>query len=455
MATRRVRMLGLVVGLVIALAGCDWPMFRFDPGRTGFNQSEILLGKSNVGSLHPIWFGLTGGLVQSSPAVANGVVYVGSEDNKLYAFDAAGTTGCSGTPKTCAPLWTYATGDDVHSSPALAGGMVFVGSFDGYVYAFDAAGANCVGSPKTCGPLWTTQTGGSIASSPTVVGGVVYIGSTDEKLYALRALDGHLLWSAALGGFVSSSPAVVNGVVYVGSFDHRLWAFDAAGVQGCGGTPTNCQPLWTGSTGGEIVSSPAVAGGVVYIASEDNKLYAFDSVSRQEGFRSGKPKDVRPLRGPARPKTRSSRRRPWQMASSTWAPLTASCTCSTVPGRKGCSGKPKTCAPLWTGGGTGGFIRAVVTRRRERHRVCELLCHGRRQDLCVRRCRLHRLQRVAEDLHATRHAGKRGPGHYVAHRRQRPRIRWQRQHAARIRALVGDGTERITDAMKERGLRSS
>ncbi len=39
-----------------------------------------------------------------SPTVANGVVYVGSQDGKLLAFDAAGTSGCSGSPVVCTPL---------------------------------------------------------------------------------------------------------------------------------------------------------------------------------------------------------------------------------------------------------------------------------------------------------------------------------------------------------------
>jgi outer membrane protein assembly factor BamB len=352
---RRVRMLGLVVGLVIALAGCDWPMFRFDPGHTGFNQSEILLDKSNVGSLHPVWFGMTGALVESSPAVANGVAYIGSEDHKLYAFDAAGTTGCSGTPgplKTCAPLWTGATGDRITSSPAVANGVVYVGSYDGKVYAFDAAGANCGGSPKTCSPLWVAPTGGLVASSPTVVGGVVYIGSTDEKLYALRASDGIRLWSAALGGVVVSSPAVVNGVVYVGSVDHRLWAFDAAGVKGCGGSPTNCQPLWTGSTGGEIVSSPAVAGGVVYIGSNDNKLYAFDASGRKRC--SGTPKTCTPLwTGTTGERVGSS---PAVANGVVYVgSFDGKLYAFDATGRTGCSHAPKTCAPLWTSDTTGNI----------------------------------------------------------------------------------------------------
>ena len=63
----------------------------------------------------------------SSPAVANGVVYVGSLDNNVYALNAS----------TGAKLWSYTTGGPIYySSPAVANGMVYVGSLDGKVYAF-------------------------------------------------------------------------------------------------------------------------------------------------------------------------------------------------------------------------------------------------------------------------------------------------------------------------------
>ena len=52
--------------------------------------------------------------------MANGVVYVGSTDEKLYAFPAS----CS---NPCSPLRSIATGDVVDSSPAVADGVVYVG----------------------------------------------------------------------------------------------------------------------------------------------------------------------------------------------------------------------------------------------------------------------------------------------------------------------------------------
>ncbi|MDP2953063.1 MAG: PQQ-binding-like beta-propeller repeat protein, partial [Chloroflexota bacterium] len=149
----------------------------------------------------------TGGPAQSSPAVANGVVYVGSGDKKLYALDAA----------TGALRWSYTTGDAVTSSPAVASGVVYVGSRDRKVYALDAA---------TGALRWSYTTGGMVDSSPTVANGVVYVGSWDNKLYALNAASGALGWSYTTGGLVWSSPAVANGVVYVGSYDSKVYAFE-------------------------------------------------------------------------------------------------------------------------------------------------------------------------------------------------------------------------------------
>jgi outer membrane protein assembly factor BamB len=64
--------------------------------------------------------------VTSSPAVANGVVYVGSYDGNVYALNAS----------TGSKLWSFATGNLVDSSPAVANGVVYVGSYDHNVYAF-------------------------------------------------------------------------------------------------------------------------------------------------------------------------------------------------------------------------------------------------------------------------------------------------------------------------------
>lgn len=115
-----------------------------------------------------MWSFLTDKPVGSSPTVANGVVYFGSQDRSCYALDTL-----SGVQK-----WFFPTGDMVDSSPTVVNGIVYFGSDDHKLYALDAAsGQN----------HWSFQTGGKVQSSPTVVDGIVYVGSDDGKLYAIYA----------------------------------------------------------------------------------------------------------------------------------------------------------------------------------------------------------------------------------------------------------------------------
>src|ERR1035441_4858748 len=67
----------------------DWSQFRRGPQHHGYNPTENILNVSNVGDMQVRWTATTRGAVESSPAVANGVVYVGSGDDKVYAFNTA------------------------------------------------------------------------------------------------------------------------------------------------------------------------------------------------------------------------------------------------------------------------------------------------------------------------------------------------------------------------------
>ncbi|OEJ36541.1 hypothetical protein BGK72_38255 [Streptomyces agglomeratus] len=206
-----------------------------------------------------LWTQTTGGAVCSSPAVVDGIVYIGSNDKNMYALDAA-----TGTPR-----WTHTTGSIrryllsgswAASSPAVVDGTVYIGSNGKNVYALDAA----TGTPR-----WTHTTGSVVQSSPAVVDGTVYIGSSDKKVYALDAATGTPRWTHTTGSVVQSSPAVVDGTVYIGSSDKKVYALDAA-------TGT---PRWTHTTGNPVRSSPVVVDGIVYIGSSDMKVYALDAAT--------------------------------------------------------------------------------------------------------------------------------------------------------------------------------
>jgi outer membrane protein assembly factor BamB len=158
---------------------------------------------------------LTRGKAASSPAIgADGSVYIGGTDWKVYALD--GATG--------AVKWEFLTGGPVASSPAIGpDGTVYVGSDDFYIYALDGVS----GTKK-----WEFETLGMVQSSPAIAAdGTIYVGSGergfagDHRLYALDAATGSLKWSFEASGPVRSSPAIgKDGTVYFGSDGSRVYA---------------------------------------------------------------------------------------------------------------------------------------------------------------------------------------------------------------------------------------
>ncbi len=272
-------------------------MFGFNPQHTHFNQYETTLGTQNVATLHQTWAApLDSPIYFSSPVVVNGVAYIGTSNNKLYAFDTVsrqqkwvvviGTTfAINSSPavvhgivyasstnhnlyafdaSTGKQKWMAQTAGEISSSPTVASGIVYIGSSDSHLYAFDAI----TGKLK-----WRTSTVAAIAySSPAVASGIVYIGSSDHRLYAFDALTGQQKWAVQTGDVILSSPTVVNNVVYVGSYDHHLYAFDALAGR----------LKWKVSIGDKILSSPAVANGIVYIGSFNGQLYAFDAATGRQ-----------------------------------------------------------------------------------------------------------------------------------------------------------------------------
>jgi outer membrane protein assembly factor BamB len=261
-----------------AAAEIDWPQFRFDDDHTGSNPFETTIGTGNVARLQLSWAAQLGELVNdASPVIAGGIAYIASSDGTLWAWPA---DGC-GQSLCTQPLWHSTSLAQIIDTPAVADGIVYVGSQtsfssnDGKLDAFAAAGCGHL----TCPPLWQGDAGKQaiLESSPAVADGVVYIGAFDGRLYAFPAAGcGQALcpplWTGRTGGSIESTPTVHDGQVYVASDDGQLHVFAAGG---CGAS--TCRALWTGELGSAAFSStPAIVDGVVYIGSQ-HKLSAFDT----------------------------------------------------------------------------------------------------------------------------------------------------------------------------------
>ena len=228
--------------------------FRSDPENSGvYDDSGIRP------SMTKVWEFRTGGGVSSSPTVAKGVVYIGCDDQNLYAIDAY-----TGEEK-----WRFRTGGGVSSSPDLTNGVVFFGSEDQYLYAVNATS----GAEK-----WKFRTENMILSSPVVVNNVVYVGSEDQYLYAIDAGTGEEKWRFQAN--TTSSPAVVSGTVFFGGWNVSSGEHFVYAVNETTGTEK-----WKFRTGDGILSSPAVANGVVYVGSLDQFLYALDADTGEEKWR--------------------------------------------------------------------------------------------------------------------------------------------------------------------------
>jgi outer membrane protein assembly factor BamB len=253
--------------------------FHANYAHTGVYQAP---DAKNLGKLN--WKYKTGGRICSSPAVADRVVYIGSEDSNLYAIHTE-----SGVLN-----WVFKTGGAVSSSPAVYDQTVYFTSYDGFCYAVDARTGKekwrfKTGGEKKVGAvgLWTMKPAGQymedlwdfFLSSPVINNQgsepILYFGSSDGNLYALDAETGVLKWTFKTNGIIHTSPAIYQGKVYFGSWDTYLYAIDAQTGKEKWKFKTKDQPgvhLLEG-----IQASPVIADSVVYFGARDGYFYALNA----------------------------------------------------------------------------------------------------------------------------------------------------------------------------------
>lgn len=144
----------------------------------------------------------------STPVFSNNTLFIGISDGKLYALNA--TTGSirwknSITSSIVVGTSEYMTTHDfpLQSSPAVANGVVYIGAFDGYCYAFDATTGKQQWKTQIVTVDYTNYHIYAFTSTPLVANGIVYLqgGSNNDggtitkgKLFALDTKDGHILW---------------------------------------------------------------------------------------------------------------------------------------------------------------------------------------------------------------------------------------------------------------------
>lgn len=199
-------------------------------------------------------------------AVAEGIVYVGLADGtNFYALNA--TTG--------EERWRAALGP-VGSIPAVADGIVYITTDDGYLHALNAS---------TGDEVWNVFTE-SYYRSPAVVDGGVYAGTYQDSVVALNASTGNLIWVSGTSGPVYGKPTVSDEMVFVASYYIDYTTGYTSGVVHSFDRTTGVE-VWSYIPPGELfdpfvmpfTSGVAAADGIVYSVNDNGILFALDAAT--------------------------------------------------------------------------------------------------------------------------------------------------------------------------------
>jgi eukaryotic-like serine/threonine-protein kinase len=238
------------------------PMFRGNPARTGEHP-----GPGPIGRLNPLWATRLGSTISSTPAVADGVVFVGS----VGADTLAGGALHAVDSLTGEELWRLQTamGDALFASPAVVEGTVYAGTYDGIVVAARA---------MTGAEIWRFQAEFAVFSSPAVSDGAVVFGDGSGRFYALDAATGEERWrfwtDEPFRRSSNASPAVADGMVFVvnsAQFAGELSSLHALEVE-------TGEERWQfiPQEGGLLRSATGIVNGRVHVTTTDGFLYVLD-----------------------------------------------------------------------------------------------------------------------------------------------------------------------------------
>ena len=235
------------------------------------SSSGEVMWKHEVGSIQTL-------TSEGSPVVADGVVYISTSDSslgtgtdeirvELRALDAS----------TGDLLWNHRTGYGSNRRFVVANNRVYFTASSKYdqqlqheLHALDAWTGESIWRYSSRSRHWPP-------SLPTVVDDTAYVIESDsQSLYvsALATTSGERLWDHRAIDWESgelTQPTVVDGVVYVGSNKGEMFALRAS----------NGELLWKYDTGHTGISRPVVTEGIVYFVSYPLRktLYAVDASS--------------------------------------------------------------------------------------------------------------------------------------------------------------------------------
>jgi outer membrane protein assembly factor BamB len=292
----------------------------------GTHDGTVIAARASDGAV--VWSRELHGCIASSPAVREGIVYIGWAGPAPCGQRKDGTGGVVALGlRTGRVLWKFGAGN-VEASPAVVADRLFFSAFrnrrESTVYAMKLGPNRHV--------VWSYELATKIASSPALLGRRLYIAAYDRSVYRFDGWSGRLLWRTSAyaddpeakvllnlrslvrrrswteGGYYAT-PAVAYQRVYAGVIDGVFSAFDietgehrwsrklsgsiygsaalwneTAYVGTTSGTfyalsALNGRTRWQVDLGGKILGSPTVTNGRVYVSTTNRETFALDALT--------------------------------------------------------------------------------------------------------------------------------------------------------------------------------
>lgn len=142
-----------------------------------------------------VWKIELGSGIYSTPAIDDERVFVTTRERTTFAVELS----------TGKEIWRYPVGGS--ASPAVADGVVYIGSDDGAIYAIDAA--------KGGNPLWLFASGNTAAQAPIVAGDELFF-SAGATITSLDRETGKVVWTYPVGDEVTTELVVLDGYLFAG-----------------------------------------------------------------------------------------------------------------------------------------------------------------------------------------------------------------------------------------------
>ena len=181
--------------------------------RGGLDRTGVMPGPAPTGRPGVLWRAETEAVIEGPVAVGAGLVYTGTDDGSVHAFDM--TTG--------AEVWKLTANATIESlSIVLDGATAYIAGFDGMVLAVDAA---------TGKELWRTDPALNVSRRVAFDAdtNTLYVAGLNPVSYAFDSTTGSLKWQAPISAPQRSVASVVAGdTLYFGTSDGLLYALNTA-----------------------------------------------------------------------------------------------------------------------------------------------------------------------------------------------------------------------------------